>query len=107
VKQENDNPEQRMRYADARMRVAHRIQRQIDLLQLRSTQKWTSLNRYLAIVISTIIGMAPLYLHSWLAGRYGAFRLVSIVPVSILLSLIGGLLAPLLRDLAARQTHWE
>jgi len=107
VSKERDESEVRMRYADARTRVAHRVQRQIDLLQLRSMQRWTSTNRYLAVLISTSIGMAPLYLRPWLAGRYGTFRLISILPASILLSLIGGLLAPLLRDLAARQTQRE
>ena len=105
--QSESNSDKQMEYADARTRVSHRIQRQIDLLQLRSEQEWTATNRYLAIFVSAVIGMAPLYLRGWLAGHYGAFRLIAVLPASIVLSLIGGLLAPLLRDLAARQSRPE
>ncbi len=94
-----------IRYSEARTRVGHRIQRQIDLLQLRSAQSWTRQNRILSLAISGTIGLAPLYLRSWLASHYGTFQMISVAPASILLSLIGGLLAPLLRDFVSRQTR--
>jgi hypothetical protein len=99
------DPDLVISYSDARTRVGHRIQRQIDLLQLRSAQRWTRENRILSLAISGAIGLAPLYLRGWLAGHYGTFQMISVAPASILLSLIGGLLAPLLRDLVSRQTR--
>lgn len=101
----SDVPGLTIRYSDARARVGHRIQRQIDLLQLRSAQHWTHENMILSLLISGAIGLAPLYLRGWLAGHYGAFQVISVAPASILLSLIGGLLAPLLRDFVSRQTR--
>jgi hypothetical protein len=99
------DPDLVIRYSDARTRVGHRIQRQIDLLQLRSAQRWTRENRVLSLAISAAIGLSPLYLRGWLAGHYGTFQMISVAPASILLSLIGGLLAPLLRDLVSRQSR--
>jgi hypothetical protein len=102
-----DTPESRalrIQYADARTRVGHRIQRQIDLLQLRTTQRWVRTNQLLSFTVATFIGFLPLFLRGWLSQQYGIFRLTSILPISISLSLLGGWFAPILRDVIAHQS---
>jgi hypothetical protein len=97
----------RIQYADARTRVGHRVQRQIDLLQLRTTQRWMKFNQLLSLMIALYIGCIPVLAKNWLAQHYGFFRLASILPMSIALSLLGGWFAPILRDLVAHQSKAE
>lgn len=94
----------RIQYADARTRVGHRVQRQIDLLQLKTTQHWMKLNQVLSFVVAACIGCLPLFLRGWLDRHYGVLPLVSVIPGSITLSLLGGWFAPILRDLVAHQS---
>jgi hypothetical protein len=94
----------RIQYADARSRIGHRIQRQIDLLQLRTTQRWMRTNQTLSFMVATCIGFLPLLLRGWFSQQYGIFRVTAILPISITLSLLGGWFAPILRDLIAHQS---
>jgi hypothetical protein len=99
------NSDLRYNYADARTRVSHHIQRTIDVLQLAASQRWTRLNQWISILscalIGLLIGFAPLVFRSWFSSHYGVFTVSGFLPVSVLLALIGGFLAPLLRDLTA------
>ena len=100
-----DSRNLRVQYADARTRVGHRIQRQIDLLQLRTMQRWIRTNQLLSFLVPICIGFLPLFLRGWLSQHYGIFRITSILPLSIVLALLGGWFAPILRDVIARQSR--
>jgi hypothetical protein len=106
-----DEPEKiandRIAYADARTRVSHHLQRMIDVLQLSAAQRWTRLNQWLSLIISCVIGLAPVYLWHWLSVGSGTIAFSTVLPASVILSLIGGFLAPLLRDITARSSRSE
>lgn len=106
-----DEANRRFDYADARTRISHHIQRTIDVLQLSATQRWTRLNQWISVVscflLGLIIGLAPIVFKQWFSSRYGIFTVGTFLPVSVLLALIGGCLAPLLRDLTARLGQTE
>jgi len=98
---------ERIAYADARTRVSHHLQRMIDVLQLSAAQRWARLNQWLSLAICCVIGLAPAYLWHWLSAGYGSIAFSTVLPASVILSLIGGFLAPLLRDLTARSSRSE
>lgn len=104
--QEEQSVKLSLDYADARTRVSHHIQRTIDVLQLSAEQRWTRLNQWLSIAISVVLGimagLTPLFFSQWFSSRYGVFTVGFFLPVNIVLALIGGCLAPLLRDVTAR-----
>ena len=102
-----DSATLRIQYADARTRVGHRVQRQIDLLQLKTTQHWMKTNQGLSLVLAGCIGCLPLFLRGLLNRHYGVLPLIAIVPPSVTLSLLGGWFAPILRDLVAHQSRAE
>ena len=83
---------QMSRLSDARNRVSHHIQRTIDALQISVAQKWKRRNQSVSLTLSFIVGVFAPLVH----GREAfTFR---VVIISVCLALLGGLLAPILRD---------
>ena len=95
----------RIDYADARTRISHQIQRNIDKLQLSASQGWTRLNQGLSLVVSVALGLLPVLLARFFPAESTLLHVAGFVPLSIVLSLVGGFLAPILRDLAAQASQ--
>ncbi len=100
-----ENAKVRVHFADARSRVSHQIQRNIDSLQLSATQRWTRFNQGWSLVISCLIGTLPVLLKHYLPSNLGLLTTARLLLTSLVLSFVGGLLAPILRDLAANASQ--
>ena len=82
-------------YADARTRVSHRIQRNLDGLQIAMGNRWQFFLQLASIILSTIVIEIAIFTQSNAQGGVTPFFL------GILVGIIGGYLAPVTRDLVA------
>lgn len=86
-------------YVDSRNRVAQQVQRSLDALQIAMGYRWTWLLRFLSVFVSAVIIYTSLRVYGgdkfW--GEAGLANILYAVVVSIL----GGFLAPVARDLFA------
>jgi hypothetical protein len=92
------NPEDMKKYMEARTRVVHRIQRNLDGMQITLGNNSAVANQLLAILISTIICYAIVIQTRNSAHTY--FYTVLLIGIS------GGYVAPLLGDLVAVVRRW-
>lgn len=82
-------------YADARTRVSHRIQRNLDGLQIAMGDRWQFLLQLAAIVLSTVLIEIAIYSQPQPPSGLAPFV------IGILVGIAGGYLAPVTRDLVA------
>jgi hypothetical protein len=82
-------------YIDARNRISHRIQRNVDALQISTSYSWRrKLQRY-AIRISGVLA----FVGSMLFSRCN--QALTIIAFSVMTAFVGGYVASFLRDIAA------
>ncbi|GAC1645958.1 MAG: hypothetical protein NVS9B15_03760 [Acidobacteriaceae bacterium] len=83
-------------YSDARTRVAHRIQRFIDSLQISVGEAWRRKLQRFSFAISVVLGAVfVFYLRRTWPG-------MGLVTLSLATAVLGGFLAPLVKDVVSR-----
>jgi hypothetical protein len=82
-------------YTDARNRVGHRIQRNLDGLQIAMRDRWQLHMQLAAQIISILVIEVAVYAYS--SWSPSPWSVVLAIPVAV----IGGYFAPVLRDLVA------
>ena len=81
-------------YLEARTRVGHRIQRNLDAVQIALGSRWQFWMQSTAVILSILVLEAAVVA---VGGATNLSALLLAVPVGIL----GGYLAPVVRDLVA------
>lgn len=89
----NPNQENKSRYFDARARVARRIERNIDGLQISTGDHWKFLMQAISLGSTAVIVELAVYA----SGAVSTLTYVIAAPIGLL----GGYFAPVLRDLVA------
>jgi hypothetical protein len=84
------------KFNDARTRVAHHVQRTIDALQISVSNKWRRKLQLLSLLLSVVIGVIPILLL-WKPGTH-----VDLIAISVSAAILGGFLAPLVKDVLAQ-----
>lgn len=80
-------------YLEARTRVSHRIQRNLDAIQISLGNRWQFCMQFTALVLSTLM------LEAAVLSVAGAT--IGTVVIALLIGMVGGYLAPVTRDLVA------
>lgn len=91
-------------WVDARNRVAHQIQRNLDALQIEMVRRWRLFMQLCAIGISTglmLVAALLLYPRGTWQGMTPKGEAIDIAVVSVLGGLLGGFFARIARDLLA------
>jgi hypothetical protein len=83
-------------YTDARARVGHRIQRNLDGLQISMSDRWQLWLQWAALIVSVIIVEIAILLEPGTRGD-----LPVSLGIGLLVGIIGGYLAPVVRDVTA------
>ncbi len=80
-------------YLEARARVSHRIQRNLDAIQISLGNRWQFCMQLTALALSTLmLEAAVLYVAGTTTGTF---------LIALLIGIVGGYLAPVTRDLVA------
>jgi hypothetical protein len=82
-------------YTDARSRVGHRIQRNLDGLQISMSDRWQLWLQWASLVISTVVIEVAILWQVKTAPTGSSLFL------GLLIGILGGYLAPVVRDLVA------
>lgn len=90
-----DEPEEARRRADVYARLNQAVKRRLDGFQLYTSQRWVNWNQFAANVVGTIVLFAALL---WSAG---GFEATLPLPAIIAMSLLGGVLAPVAKDMVS------
>ena len=82
-------------YTDARSRVGHRIQRNLDGLQISMSDRWQLWLQWASLVISTLVIEVAIWQQT--DAAYSARSAL----LGLMIGVLGGYLAPVVRDLVA------
>lgn len=84
---------EQIRWADARNRVTHQLQRAVDGFQIATAYRWTYLMKISSFAVSAVLAM--------LAVQTKGSGIISHIGVIAFTAVLAGFLAPIARDLAA------